>query len=35
MPRRRRGIGIERIAQVTKINPTYLRFIEEEQCDDA
>jgi flagellar biosynthesis protein FlhG len=32
--RMRHGIGIDRIAEVTKINPTYLRFLEEEQFDD-
>lgn len=32
--RLRRGIAIEKIAAVTKINPTYLRFIEEEQFAD-
>jgi flagellar biosynthesis protein FlhG len=32
--RLRRGIAIEKIAAVTKINPTYLRFIEEEQFQD-
>lgn len=32
--RLRCGIEIDRIAQVTKINPTYLRFIEEEQFAD-
>jgi flagellar biosynthesis protein FlhG len=30
----RRGIEIEEIAGVTKVNPTYLRFIEEERFDD-
>ena len=29
-----RGLEIEQIAQVTKINPTYLRFIEDERYDD-
>ena len=29
-----RGVDIDRIAQVTKINPTYLRYIEEEQFGD-
>ncbi len=28
------GLEIEQIASVTKINPTYLRFIEEERFDD-
>lgn len=32
--RLRRGIAIEKIAAVTKVNPTYLRFIEEEQFAD-
>jgi flagellar biosynthesis protein FlhG len=32
--RLRRGIELEKIATVTKIGPTYLRFIEEEQFDD-
>ncbi|HBZ71748.1 MAG TPA: hypothetical protein DEP35_19290 [Deltaproteobacteria bacterium] len=32
--RMRRGIELEQIAQVTKINPTYLRFLEEERFDD-
>ncbi len=32
--RMRRGIEIEEIAGVTKINPTYLRFIEEERFSD-
>jgi len=30
----RRGLELEQIAQVTKINPTYLRFLEEERFDD-
>ena len=30
----RRGIEIDEIAGVTKVNPTYLRFIEEERFDD-
>jgi flagellar biosynthesis protein FlhG len=30
----RRGIELEEIAGVTKVNPTYLRFIEEERFDD-
>ena len=29
-----RGVEIEQIAQVTKINPTYLHFIESERFDD-
>ena len=29
-----RGIELERVAEVTKVNPTYLRFIEEERFDD-
>lgn len=29
-----RGIDLEQIAKVTKINPTYLRFVEEEQFVD-
>ena len=29
-----RGLDIEEIARVTKINPTYLRFIEDERFDD-
>jgi hypothetical protein len=32
--RLRRGIEIEQIAAITKINPTYLRFIEEEKFED-
>ncbi len=32
--RLRRGMEIEQIATVTKINPTYLRFIEEERFGD-
>jgi flagellar biosynthesis protein FlhG len=32
--RMRRGIEIEQVAGVTKINPTYLHFIEEESYDD-
>lgn len=32
--RLQRGVEIEQIALVTKINPTYLRFIEEERFDD-
>jgi flagellar biosynthesis protein FlhG len=32
--RMRRGLELEQIAQVTKINPTYLRFLEEERFDD-
>ncbi len=32
--RLRHGFDIERIAQVTKINPTYLRLIEEEEFED-
>ncbi len=32
--RLRRGLELEQIAQVTKINPTYLRFLEEERFDD-
>ena len=29
-----RGVEIEQIARTTKINPTYLRFIEDERFDD-
>jgi flagellar biosynthesis protein FlhG len=32
--RLRRGIELDQIASVTKINPTYLRFLEEERFDD-
>jgi len=32
--RMRRGLELDQIAQVTKINPTYLRFLEEERFDD-
>lgn len=32
--RTRRGIELDEIAGVTKVNPTYLRFIEEERFDD-
>lgn len=32
--RLRRGIELEQIAAITKINPTYLRFLEEERFDD-
>lgn len=32
--RLRRGFDLERIAGITKINPTYLRWIEEERFDD-
>jgi len=32
--RLRHGHDLERIAAVTKINPTYLRFLEEEQFED-
>jgi len=32
--RLRRGIELEQIASVTKINPTYLRFLEEERFDE-
>ena len=32
--RLQRGLELEQIANVTKINPTYLRFIEEEHFDD-
>jgi len=32
--RLRRGIDLEKIAEVTKINPTYLRFIEQEQFEE-
>jgi len=32
--RMRRGLELEQIAHVTKINPTYLRFLEEERFDD-
>lgn len=31
--RLRRGINLEKIADVTKINPTYLRFIEDDQYE--
>ncbi len=31
--RLRHGVDIEQIARITKISPTYLRFIEEEQFD--
>lgn len=31
--RLQRGIEIDEIAQITKVNPTYLRFIEEEQFE--
>jgi len=32
--RLRRGIDVEKIADVTKINPTYLHFIENDQYED-
>jgi flagellar biosynthesis protein FlhG len=32
--RLQRGFELEEIAKVTKVNPTYLRFIEEERFDD-
>jgi flagellar biosynthesis protein FlhG len=32
--RARRGIELDEIAGVTKVNPTYLRFLEEERFDD-
>jgi flagellar biosynthesis protein FlhG len=32
--RERRGIEIDEIAGVTKVNPSYLRFIEQERFDD-
>lgn len=32
--RLRRGIDVEKIADVTKINPTYLHFIEDDQYED-
>lgn len=32
--RMNRGIELEDVAEVTKVNPTYLRFIEEERFDD-
>jgi hypothetical protein len=32
--RLRRGIDLEKIAEVTKINPSYLRFIEDDQYAD-
>lgn len=32
--RERRGIEIDEIAGVTKVNPSYLRFLEEERFDD-
>ena len=32
--RLRTGVEIEQIAIITKINPTYLRFIEEEKFED-
>jgi flagellar biosynthesis protein FlhG len=32
--RLRRGVDLEEIASVTKVNPTYLTFIEEERFDD-
>jgi flagellar biosynthesis protein FlhG len=32
--RLQRGMELEEIAKVTKVNPTYLRFIEEERFDD-
>jgi flagellar biosynthesis protein FlhG len=32
--RLRRGLELEQIASVTKINPTYLRFLEDERFDD-
>ena len=32
--RLRHGVDLDEIARVTKVNPTYLRFIEEERFDD-
>jgi flagellar biosynthesis protein FlhG len=32
--RLRNGVDLDQIAAVTKVNPTYLRFIEEERFDD-
>lgn len=32
--RLQRGLELEEIAKITKVNPTYLRFIEEERFDD-
>jgi flagellar biosynthesis protein FlhG len=32
--RLQRGLELEEIAKVTKVNPTYLRFIEEERFDE-
>lgn len=32
--RLRQGVELEDIAKITKVNPTYLRFIEEERFDD-
>ena len=32
--RERRGIELDEVAGVTKVNPSYLRFIEEERFDD-
>ena len=32
--RLRRGLEIEGVARVTKVNPTYLRFLEEERFED-
>ncbi|MBW2240849.1 MAG: helix-turn-helix domain-containing protein [Deltaproteobacteria bacterium] len=32
--RLRRGIDLEKIAEVTKINPTYLQYIEQDQFED-
>lgn len=32
--RARRGVSLDQIARVTKINPTYLRFLEEDRFDD-
>jgi len=32
--RLRRGLEIEGVAKVTKVNPTYLRFLEEERFED-
>ncbi|MFP8876315.1 MAG: helix-turn-helix domain-containing protein [Myxococcota bacterium] len=29
-----RGIELEKVAEITKVNPAYLRFIEEERFDD-
>lgn len=32
--RLRRGIDLEKIAEVTKVNPTYLQYIEQDQFED-